>query len=45
MLPDIENDIEHSLQINYFSPERVLRCALRLPDSENDLEHSLQMNY
>ena len=29
----------------FFSPEWVLRCALKLPDSENDLEHSLQVTY
>ena len=36
--------MEHSLQINGFSPEWVLRCFLRAPEIENDLEHSLQIN-
>ena len=43
-MPDSENDLEHSLQINGFSPECVLRCILMLPDIENDNEHSLQIN-
>ena len=36
--------MEHSLQINGFSLELVLRCALRLSDTEKALEQSLQMN-
>ena len=35
---------EHSLQINDFSLELVLRCALRLSDTEKTLDQSLQMN-
>ena len=37
---DWENDLEHSLQINGFSLELVLRCALRLSDTEKALEQS-----
>ena len=40
----LENALEHSLQINGFSPECVLKWVVSLPDSENDLEHSLQTN-
>ena len=36
--------LEHSLQGNGFSPEWVLRSALRLPVSENALKYSLQVN-
>ena len=43
-LDDWENDLEHSLQINGFSLELVLRCALRLSGTEKALEQSLQMN-
>ena len=43
-LPESENDLKHSLQVNGLSPECVLRCLLRLPESENDLKHSLQVN-
>ena len=41
---DWENDLEHSLQINGFSLELVLRWALRLSDTEKALGQSLQMN-
>ena len=43
-LLDCENDLEHSLQVNGFSPEWVLRWLLRSPDLVNELEHSLQIN-
>ena len=39
----LENALEHSLQINGFSPDWVLRCVLRSPDLVNALEHSLQI--
>ena len=38
------NDLEHSLQINGFSPEWVLKCVFRALEVVNDLEHSLQVH-
>ena len=38
------NDLEHSLWINGFSPECILRWVLRCLEWENDLWHSLQLN-
>ena len=43
-LPESENDLKHSLQVNGLSPEWVLRWVLSSDDWENDLEHSLQIN-
>ena len=43
-LPESENDLKHSLQVNGFSPKWVLRWVLSSEDWENDLEHSLQIN-
>ena len=42
-LPESENDLKHSLQVNGLSPEWVLRWVLSSDDWENDLEHSLQV--
>ena len=39
-----ENYLEHSLHVNGFSPEWVLKWPLKLPNPENDLEHSSQVN-
>ena len=43
-LPESENDLKHSLQVNGFSPKWVRRWVLSSEDWENDLEHSLQIN-
>ena len=42
-MSDFENYLEHSLQVNGFSPEWVLKWPLKLPNPENDLEHSSQV--
>ena len=39
-----ENEWEHLLQVNGFSPEFVLMWLFSLPASVNALEHSLQSN-
>ena len=43
-LPESENDLKHSSQVNGFSPEWVFRWVLSSDDWGNDLEHSLQIN-
>ena len=43
-LPESENDLKHSLQVNGLSPEWAFRWVLSSDDWGNDLEHSLQIN-